>query len=186
MEDGQIVELFLLRDEAAIMETSGKYGRRLRSLADGIVKDKETAKECENDTYLKAWNLIPPHEPGSYLYAFLARITRYIALNFCRDRSRLKRSAYVCALSDEMEECIPAPDDVECRIDEKILSQAINDFLSRLDEEKRNIFIRRYWYLDSIQSISERFAISESKVTSILFRLRKKLREYLIREGYAL
>lgn len=186
LDDNRIVELYLLRDETAIKQTTKKYGSRLRSLAYGIVDDQQTAEECENDTYMEAWNTIPPHEPRSYLYAFLARIARHISLNRCRDRSRLKRSAFICELSAEMEQCIPAPDDMECRIDDMALSEAINGFLSKLDEKKRNIFIRRYWYLDSIADISKRFALSESKVKTMLFRCRNRLREYLEKEGYTL
>ena len=184
MDDNRIVELYLLRDETAIRQTSEKYGNRLRSLAYGIVDDRQTAEECENDTYMEAWNTIPPHEPGGYLYAFLARITRHISLNRCRDRSRLKRSALICELSAELEQCIPAPDDTECRIDDMAMSEAINGFLGALSEEKRNIFVRRYWYLDSIADISKRFALSESKVKTTLFRCRNRLREHLIKEGY--
>ena len=186
MDDNRIVELYFLRDETAIRQTSEKYGNRLRSLAYGIVGDRQTAEECENDTYMEAWNTIPPHEPRSYLYAFLACITRHIALNFCRDRSRLKRSAFICELSAEMEQCIPAPDDAQCRIDDMVLREAINGFLGTLDEEKRNIFIRRYWYLDSVADISKRFALSESKVKTTLFRCRNRLREHLEKEGYVL
>ena len=184
MDDNKIVELYLLRDETAIKLTSEKYGNRLRSLAYGIINDREAAEECENDTYMEAWNAIPPHEPRSYLYAFLARITRHISLNICRDRSRLKRSAFICELSAEMEQCIPAPDDTQCRIDEMAISKAINEFLGALNEDKRNIFIRRYWFLDSIADISKRFALSESKVKTTLFRCRNQLREHLEKEGY--
>ena len=137
MDDNRIVELYLLRDETAIKQTTEKYGSRLRSLACGIVNDQQTAEECENDTYMEAWNTIPPHEPRSYLYAFLARITRHISLNCCRDRNRLKRSAFICELSAELEQCIPAPDDVECRIDDIALSDVINRFLS-----KKNIWVK--------------------------------------------
>lgn len=186
LDDHSIVQLYLLRDETAIRQTSEKYGSRLRSLAYGIVRDRQAAEECENDTYMEAWNAIPPHEPGSYLYAFLARITRHISLNFCRDRDRLKRSAFLCELSAEMEQCIPAPDDTACRIDDMALREAINGFLGGLEEEKRNIFIRRYWYLDSIADISKRFALSESKVKTTLFRCRGQLRKYLETEGYTL
>ena len=186
LEDNQIVELYFLRDETAIRQTSEKYGNRLRSLAYGIVNDHQTAEECENDTYMEAWNMIPPHEPRSYLYSFLARIARHISLNLCRDRSRLKRSAFISELTAEMEQCIPAPDDVECRIDDMVLSEALNRFLFTLGEGKRNIFIRRYWYLDSIADISKRFALSESKVKTILFRCRNQLREHLEKEGYTL
>lgn len=186
MEDSRIVELYLLRDEAAVERTAEKFGKRLRALAYGIVDDRQTAEECENDTYMEAWNAIPPHEPRDYLYAFLARITRHIALNCCRERSRLKRSALICELSAELEQCIPAPDDVACRMDDLALHDTLNSFLGTLGEEKRNIFLRRYWYLDSISNISKRFACSESKVKTTLFRCRGQLREHLEQEGYTL
>ena len=186
MEDNRIVELYLARDEAAISQTSDKFGARLYSLAYGIVDDRQTAEECENDTYMQAWNLIPPHEPADYLYAFLARITRHLSLNCCRKRSRLKRSAFICSFSAEMEQCIPAPDDMECRIDDMALKAAIDGFLGSLDEERRNIFLRRYWCLDSIASISRLFSLSESKVKTTLFRCRRRFREYLEKGGYTI
>lgn len=186
MDDNRIVELYLLRDEAAIRHTAEKFGSRLRALSYGIVNDHQTAEECENDTYMEAWSSIPPHEPRSYLYAFLAHITRHLSLTCCRDRSRLKRSALICELSAEMEQCIPAPDNAACRIDDMALSEAINSFLAKLPEEKRNIFILRYWYLDSIAEISTRFALSESNVKTTLHRCRRQLRQHLAKEGYAL
>ena len=146
----------------------------------------QTAEECENDTYLKAWQSIPPHEPKKYLYAFLARITQHLSLNCCRERSRLKRCAFICELSEEIEACIPAPDDNACRIDDMTLSEGLEGFLRTLSEEKRNIFIRRYWYLDSIADISCRFSLSQSKVKTTLFRCRNQLRQYLEKEGYTL
>lgn len=186
MEDEKIVELYLSRDETAVEKTSEKYGSRLRALAFGIVDDLPTAEECENDTYLQAWTSIPPHEPRSYFYAFLARITRHISLNRCRERSSLKRSALLCELSEEMEQCIPAPDDMQCRIDNMLLTETIDAFLGTLSTQKRNVFLRRYWYLDSIAAISQRFALSESKVKTMLFRSRKQLRKHLEKEGYTL
>ena len=186
MEDRDIVDLFLRRDECAIDRTAEKYGSRLRTLAFGIVGDSQTAEECENDTYLEAWNTIPPHEPRDYLYPYLARITRHLALNCCRDRARLKRSAQICALSEELEQCLPAPDDIACRMDDMAFGRLINTFLAGLDGEKRNVFVRRYWYLDSVSDISRRFALSESKVKTLLFRCRKQLRKYLEQEGYDL
>ena len=104
----------------------------------------------------------------------------------CRSRSRLKRSAFLCELSDELEQCIPAPDDTECRIDDYLLREAINGFLGTLEEEKRSIFLRRYWYLDSVSAIAGRFSLSESNVKTILFRCRSRLRSYLEKEGYDL
>lgn len=186
MEDRGIVELYLQRDSRAIEKTQEKYGGRLRELSFNITFDAGAAEECENDTYLAAWNSIPPHEPVSYLYAFLARITRHLSLNVCRDRRRLKRGGYVVRLSRELEECIPSPDNAQCRLDEEELKAAINGFLATLSEEKRNIFLRRYWYLDSVTSIAERYGIGESKVKMTLQRARGKLRDYLIKEGYEL
>ncbi|MBR2640776.1 MAG: RNA polymerase sigma factor [Oscillospiraceae bacterium] len=186
MEDEKIVELYFERNESAIERTSEKYGKRLRAVSNGILKDIETAEECENDTYLEAWNIIPPNEPKTYLYAFLARIIRNISLNCCRKKNALKRNAFVCELSAEMEECIPSPDDMDCRIDDMVFAEIINKFLSELDAEKRKIFVRRYWYMDSVTEISEKLLLSESKVKTSLFRTRKKLREFLEKEGYAL
>ena len=186
MEDNEIIALYLRRDEDAIRKTAEKYGGRLYFLAHKIVRDRQTAEECENDTYLQAWNSIPPHEPKSYFYAFLARILRHIALNCCRDRSRLKRSAFLCELSDELEQCIPAPDDLSCRMEDLALRDAINGFLSTLNDKKRNIFLRRYWYLDSIADIAGRFSLSESSVKTTLFRCRNALRAYLEKEGCVL
>lgn len=186
MDDDQIVDLYLRRDEDAIRRTTEKYGSRLRMLAHGIVCDRQTAEECESDTYMEAWNAIPPHEPRSYFYAFLARIVRHISLNCCRDRSRLKRSAFICELSAEMEQCILAPDDAACRMEEGMLRDAINGFLDSLSAEKRNMFLRRYWYLDPIADIAKRFGVSESKVKTTLFRCRNGLRDYLEQEGYTI
>lgn len=186
MDDTQIVALYLRRDEAAIRQTADKFGARLRSLSHGITGDARTAEECENDTYLEAWNAIPPHRPGDYLYAFLARITRHLSLDRCRERNRLKRGAFLCELSAELEQCIPAPDDAQCRMDELALREALDGFLAGLDEEKRNIFVRRYWYLDPVARIAKRYGLSESKVKTTLFRCRNRLREHLEQEGYVL
>lgn len=186
MDNDGIIALYLRRDEAAIRQTADKFGSRLRALAYGITNDVQTAEECENDTYLEAWNAIPPHEPREYLYAFLARITRHISLNRCRERRTCKRGAPLCEFTAELEQCIPAPDDAACRLDELALREALNGFLAGLDGEKRNIFVRRYWYLDPVAEIAKRYGLSESKVKTTLFRCRNQLREYLEREGYEL
>ena len=186
MQDEKIVELYLKRDEAAIRETSEKYGSRLHRLSFSVVGDRTAAEECVNDTYLQAWNSIPPNEPYTYLFQYLARIARHISINMCRKRDALKRKAYVQELSLELEQCIPAPDDCECRLDEKVLSEAINSFLKDTDILKRNVFVRRYYYLDSISSIAKRYGLSESNVKTTLLRLRQKLRVHLEKEGYVL
>ena len=186
LEDSGIVDLYLSRDEEAISRTSQKYGSRLRALSLGIVADCFSAEECENDTYLEAWRSIPPHEPRSYLYLFLARITRHKSLNCCRERNALRRGAHICELTAEMEQCTPKPDDCACHMDDLELRRALNGFLETLSEEKRGLFLRRYWYLDSVSAISRRFSISESKTKTTLYRLRGQLRNYLEQEGYVL
>ncbi len=184
MEDAAIVELYLRRDEGAIAATERKYGLRLRKLALGVLGDPGTAEECENDTYLRAWDLIPPNEPWAYLYPFLARIARHVSIDRCRRQASLKRSAYVVELSEELEACLPSAEGPEDALSAEELGKAIGNWLQTLSREKRVIFVRRYFYLDSVREISRRYGISESKVKSSLFRARNGLRQYLIREGY--
>ncbi len=186
MDDKEIIALYVQRDESAIEQTAIKYGKRLRGVSYGILKDAQTAEECENDTYLKAWEAIPPQNPATYFFVFLAKITRNLSLNCCRDRSRLKRNAFVCELSNEMEQCIPAPDDTPCQLEAEQLAKAINSFLEKLDADKRSLFLRRYWYLDSVADIAKRFSWSESKVKTTLSRLRVRLHDFLQKEGYLL
>lgn len=184
MEDEQIVELYLDRDESAVQQTAEKYGRRLRSLALGVVQHVQIAEECENDTYMEAWRSIPPHEPRRYLYAFLARITRHVALNRCRERDALKRGGFVSELTAELDQCVTASNDLEEHLDAMALGEALSRFLRSIDRTKRDMFLRRYWCLDSISSIARRFGCSEGKVKTTLFRVRSKLRKYLEQEGY--
>lgn len=186
MEDTQIVEMYLQRDEAAIARTAERYGARLRGVSMGIVQDAQTAEECENDTYLQAWDTIPPNEPRNYLYAFLARIIRHISIDRCRHRDRLRRSAYVQELTAELQTCVPCPEDVEKQMEAIALGQSINAFLRAQQDLPRRVFLRRYWYMDSIADISVRFGITQSKTKSILFRCRSALRKYLEKEGYSL
>ncbi len=186
MEDEQIVELYLDRDESAVQHTTEKYGRRLRALAFGVVRDAQTAEECENDTYMEAWRSIPPHEPRRYLYAFLARITRHVALNRCRERDALKRGGFVSELAAELDQCVPASNDLEERLDAMALGEAVSRFLFSIDQTKRDMFLRRYWYLDSVSAIAQRFGCSEGKVKTTLFRVRGKLRDHLEQEGYTI
>lgn len=186
MEDKDIVELYLHRDQEALRQTADKYGDRLRALAMHMVEDRETAEECENDAYYSAWRSIPPHEPRDYLYPFLARLVRHIALNRCRERRQRKRSALVVTLSEELEECLPAPDDTECRVEAGELARAINGFLGSLPVEKRTVFLRRYWYLDSVAEIASRCGMSQGRVKTMLYRLRGQLKDDLTKEGFLL
>lgn len=172
VDDEEIVDLLLARNEAAINKTSEKYGKKLRLLAYKVCDDMPTAEECENDTYLKAWETIPPHTPKTYFYSFLAKITRCIAINCVKRATRQKRSVELLELTQELENSIPCLNDVESRFNEEMLSKTISEFLRTLTAEKRNIFLRRYWYMDSISDISKRYSVSEGKIKSVLFRTR--------------
>jgi len=183
VDDKDIVDLFIKRDEMAIKEASMKYGSKLNNIAKNILDNEDDAQECENDTYLDAWKLIPPNEPRNYLFSFLAKIIRSKSLNYCKSKNTLKRKAIIVELSKELEECIAAPDS-EGNLCDNEIGSIISFFLRKEKEEVRQIFVRRYWYIDSISDIANRFNISESKVKSILFRTRNKLRFYLEKEGY--
>lgn len=184
MEDSRIVDLYLSRDESAVKVTQEKYGKKIKGFARHICGNDTAAEECENDTYLGAWNSIPPHEPRSYLYAFLLKITRNLAFDHIKKASRQKRSARIIELSKEAEEILGSGEDVESIVDAKILSQLVSDYLWRQPDEKKMIFMRRYWFMDSLGSIAKRMDISEGKVKTVLFRMRKELKEYLANEGY--
>lgn len=186
MEDRDIVNLFIKRDMEAINHTKEKYGKRLRRLAYEITEDTQAAEECENDVYLSAWNSIPPHEPYDYLYPFLLHIVRNAALNYCRSRKTQKRKTSTEALTAELENIIPGRSDIEELIDDMQLKELLNGFLGQLSEEMRSVFIRRYWYTDSVERIAKGYGMSISKVKSILFRCRRKFRDYLEKEGYTL
>lgn len=184
MNDNEIVELYLSRNEDAIDQTAQKYGSRLRNIANRLLNDRETAKECENDAYLETWELIPPNEPRNYLFAFVGRIVRHIALNVCKKNSRQKRYAMYCELTQEMQECIPAKNDIEAEVEEKYLSSLIDEFLETCTEEQQNVFVRRYWYFDSISQIAKTYGFSQSKVKTMLFRMRSDLKKRLEEGGY--
>jgi len=184
MEDSQIVDLYLARDERAVSETAQKYGRRLRQLAQRILDDAQSAEECENDTYHAAWNSIPPHTPRTYLFAFLGRITRHLAIDACRRASGRKRRALLCELTQEMEACIPGGNDAAETVEAEELARAIDAFLGTCGAEQRDMFVRRYWYFDTVRELSARYGCTQSKVKTTLLRLRERLKLYLEKEGY--
>ena len=182
MDDNRIVELYLQRDEAAIGQTAEKYGSRLRALAFGIVNDRGTAEECENDTYMEAWKRIPPSEPRTYLASFLTRITRGISINRCLHDRRQKRSAYMEEISSELEQCLASPDSVEKELDSKVLMEMVGRFLRSLPSEKRQIFVLRYYYCTDSETIARKYGYSVSKVNTMMFRIRQDLRAFLKEE----
>lgn len=184
MDDNTIVDLYWNRSESAISETAAKYGSFCYSIAYNILTNKEDADESVSDTYLAAWNSIPPRRP-SLLSAFLGKITRHISIDRWRSRSAYKRGGGEMDLAlEELDYCIPGGETPEQRYERKELSLALNRFLESLPETERSIFLCRYWYLDPIDRIAENFGFSHSKVTSLLHRLRGRLRTHLEKEGF--
>ena len=183
MDDGRIVELFLARDESALALAAEKYGSRLLALARNILGDPGEAEECLNDALLAAWNSIPPQKPEN-LKTYLGKLIREIAVDRWRRNTAQKRVSPASIVSlDELEEMIGAGS-VEEAAEEAELSRLISDFLRTLRETERTLFVRRYWYYDSIQQICERSGFSKSRVSVTLLRTRKKLAAYLKKEGY--
>ena len=184
MDDHSIIQLYFDRDELAVEETARKYGSYCYTIANNILSNREDALESVNDTYLDTWNAIPPHRPSS-LALFLGKITRRISIDRLRRNNAQKRGGGELALVlDELQQCIPSETDVAQEFEKRYLSQIINEFVKALSEKERKVFLCRYWYMDSIKSIARRFGYSESKVKSMLFRTREKLREALRKEGY--
>ncbi len=182
MEDESIVYLYLQRSQQAILETKKKYGAYCRVIARSILSNYCDIEECENDTYLAAWNTIPPNIPRKFS-VFLGRITRNIALDKHGYNTAKKRNSEFEVILAELEECIASIHTVEAEYEAGEIANYINKFLYTIDVQSRNIFIKRYWYSDSIAELSRQFDMSSSKVKSILFRTRNKLRFYLEKEG---
>lgn len=185
MDDNKIVDLYWERSETAIAETQQKYGKYCHHIAYHILYSHEDAKECVNDTYIKAWNAMPPQRPGK-LSAFLGTITRNLALDRYAYQKAKKRSVPTSVILDELEECIPNPAMQMDMADEIALKDAINAFLASLPADTRIIFMRRYWYLNSIKEIARDYGLTESKVKVTLHRTRNKFKEFLEKEGISI
>ena len=186
MEDFEIVELYWKRDERAIQESDIKYHQYLMKIAYNVLSNQEDAKESLNDTYEKAWNSMPPHRPNR-LSLYLGKIIRELSIDVYRKMHRVKRKSNQYATSiDELDYCIPDDKRTEEIVDLHILAETINQFLANLSSENRNVFICRYYYMDSIDDIARHFGFSKSKVKNILFQLRKQLKVILEKEGYSI
>ena len=183
MEDEQIVDLYWQRSDLAISETNQKYGRYCHTIAYNICGTDEDAEECVNDTWFRAWNLMPDQRPA-ILSTFLGRITRNFAINLIKSKNRIKRGGGEAVLAlDELEECIPSGKNPEQALEEKELEKAIGRFVSQLPQPEKIIFVLRYWRVASIDEIAEKLQFSKGKIKSSLFRTRRKLRDYLQEEG---
>ena len=181
MDDLKIVELYFERDEQAIKETDAKYGKLCRNIAYNILDNHEDSEECVNDAYVGLWNTIPPTRPSNFM-AFVCKVTRNLSLKRLEFIKREKRSPSTLVSFEELDEVLPdrryAPD-----LSDEEVGKLISKFLRSLKASPRNVFIRRYYFFDSIAAISDRYSFTESKVKNMLFRTRIKLKEYLIKEG---
>ncbi|MDO4410503.1 MAG: sigma-70 family RNA polymerase sigma factor [Akkermansia sp.] len=186
MEDEEIVQLYFDRDARAISATSDKYGSYCTTVAMNILGNYEDVEECVNEAYLKTWNSIPPHRP-KMLSAFLGKIVRNLSFNRRKYNIADKRGgSELTDVLSELGDCVSGNDCAEKDYEYKELVSAINDFLKELSENKRNIFVCRYYYTDKISDIAERFNMKESTISMMLGKLRTKLRNYLTRRGFGL
>ena len=181
MEDSKILELYFARNEDAIRHTDDTYGRRLYHLADSIVKNGQDAEESVSDTYMRVWDTIPPQKP-QHFFAYLAKICRNFALKKLDWKHAAKRNGEVVSLTEEMEMCIP-DQSRDRELEARELGMLLDQFLRTLTPENQMVFLRRYWYVDTIAEIAARYGISESAVQMRLNRTRAKLCTYLEKEG---
>ncbi len=181
MKDDEIIALYFRRDEDAIRQTELAYGSKLYNLSYRLLWNREDAEESVSDTYMKAWENIPPTKP-TFFYAYLAKICRFLAMGKLDWNNAAKRKAEVVELSDEMENCIPDLSR-EMQIQSQELGALLSEFLGTLSPENRQIFMRRYWYAESIAEIAQRFHLGESNVKTKLMRTRNALRSFLEKEG---
>lgn len=184
MEDQKIIDLYWQRSEQAIVETDTKYGGYCYSIAYNILTNREDSEESVSDTYMAAWQSMPPKRPG-ILPAFLGKITRHLSIDRWRRKTADKRGGSEVSLAlEELEGCVSGMESVEDRLQRKELTVLINRFLDSLPETERNVFLCRYWYADSVQDVADTFGFSVAKVNSMLYRTRQKLRRALAKEGY--
>ena len=184
MEDCAIIDLYWARNPEAISRTSEKYGNYCRAVARNILPDRRDADECVNDTWLKCWQSIPPQHPRS-LKGFAGRIVRNLALSVRRADAAQKRGGGQVQLAlDELSEVVSGGETPEGALDRQAFRAALDSFLAGLPKDRRDLFLRRYWYLDSVEQLAKRFHMSKTQVTTTLHRLRGKLRAHLEQEGF--
>ena len=186
LDDKYIVNLFFERDERALRETENKYSAYLRKIAYNILGNDDDVSECVNDTYLAAWNSIPPHNPTNLL-TYLSKLTRRCAIDKYRRKTRQKRygSEYTASLS-ELSEVLPGGENPYDVFDAKMLTKSIESFLRGISDDARQVFVARYYFLDSVADIARTSGMTQSKVKTLLHRTRVKLKEHLEREGYSI
>ncbi len=185
MEDGAIIGLYWERNEQAIQETDLKYGPYCHTIAYNILENQEDCEECVNDTWLRAWNTMPPQRPN-YLRLFLGKITRNLSLDIWKGKQAKKRGGGEPALAlEELSECVADTKDVESVLQTKELSETIERFLHTLPRRERELFLQRYFYMYSVKELASHYGIKENHVAVLLSRTRKKLAAHLVKEGWS-
>ncbi|MCH5337769.1 MAG: sigma-70 family RNA polymerase sigma factor [Acetatifactor sp.] len=186
MQDTQIIDLYWARNEQAITESQRSYGSYCHSIAFHILYDRDDADECVNDTWLRAWNAIPPQRP-SKLAVFLGTITRNLSLDRWKGKHAMKRGNGEMMLAlDELAECVPDRHSTEDAVEAAELERLLNEFLHTLPERECNVFLRRYWYMEEYSEIADRYGMKLNTVKTVLFRTRTRLKDYLEKEGIVL
>jgi len=185
LDDSKIIELFYERSEQAIIELSNKYGSVCTRVANNILNNRQDTEECVNDAYLGAWNTIPPQKPNPLL-SYVCRIVRNLAIKRYHTNTATKRNSIYDVALDELENCFPGSASVEDEFNAGEVAQSINEFLETLDKKNRIIFVRRYWYSDSIPEIAKLFHTSNHNISVRLSRTREKLKKHLTKEGVSL
>ena len=182
MDDREIIKLFYERSEQGVVELSKKYGRLCRKIAQNILQDESDAEECVNDAFLCVWNLIPPEDPDP-LRSYVCRVVRNVATDRYDKKSAQKRNSSYDVALHELDECIENGESVEKAIEDKELSEIINNFLAGLDKTSRVMFVRRSWYSEAVKTIAKKVNKSPHTVTVNLARIRERLKKYLIEKG---
>lgn len=182
MEDSKIIKLFFDRSEEAITELSEKYGKVCKSVAENILNNQRDSEECVNDAFLAVWNTIPPQHP-EHLLSYVCRIVRNLAVKKFHANTAQKRNSIYDVALDEIKECFPSSVSVEDEIEAIEVSRAIDRFLESMDKQNRILFVRRYFYSDSVEELAELFRTSKHNISVRLSRIRKNLKKYLIKEG---
>lgn len=186
MDDNGIIQLYWDRNDQAIGATSEKYGHYCKAIARNILNNEEDAEECVNDTYLSAWNAMPTHWP-EHLATFLGKITRNLSFDkYRRDHAQRRGGGEIALVLDELADCVSDADNVEQIIDHQELIKTIDSFVRSLSTDKRNIFVRRYWYADSVSDIAKAYGMLQVTVSKTLERTRKQLKAYLTERGFDL
>ena len=185
LDDSKIIELFYERSEQAIIELSQKYGSVCKKVANNILNDVRDSEECVNDAYLGAWNTIPPQKPNPLL-SYVCRIVRNLAIKRYHANTAVKRNSIYDVALDELDNCVPTSDSVEDDFNANVVAKSIDRFLATLDKANRVMFVRRYWYSDSITDLAKIFHTSNHNISVRLSRTREKLKKHLIQEGVSI